>query len=156
MGLTPPGVIVPVSAVMLAREREYDACLELFSRPLMQLLRYDVDAAGRLEVYGDTARHYRYFDATPMAEHLYRWLEEAIERDMREELDFVTRFSAAKEAVVRVVEMPDRLVTLFIKLVTQEGGRLSARKRRQHFAMLDDEEIAELEEAVARAMVREK
>ena len=154
--LTPPGVIVPVSAVMLAREREYDACLERFSRPLMRLLQYEVETSGRLEVVGDTARHYRFFDATPMAEHLYRWLEEAIERDMQDELDFVTRFSAAKVAIARVVEMPDRLVSLFIKLVTQGGGRLSERKRQRHFSMLDDDEVARLEEEVRRTMLDDR
>lgn len=154
-GLTQPGVIVPVSAVMLARRAEYDAALEALSRPLMQLLDYDVDDAGRLTVRGESLRHYRFFDATPMAEALYRWLEIAIEEDMRAELDFVVRFRAAKAAARSIVDMPDRLLTLFIKLVTQNDGELSARKREAHFDMLEDDEVERLQAAVVEAFQSE-
>ena len=146
-GVTPPGVIIPVSAVMLARRVEYDGCLEAFSRPLMDLVEYDLDDRGYLTVENDTARYYRYFDATPMAEALYGWLEQAIEHELRDELMFLAGFGKARTAMREIVDLPDRLAELFIKLVLANGGRLG-KKRRPQFAALTDDEIAELETVV--------
>jgi hypothetical protein len=47
--------------------------------------------------------------------------------------------------------MPDRQIDLFIRFCLQNNGRLSARKRASHFAVLADEEIARMEQAVQSA-----
>jgi hypothetical protein len=145
--VTPPGVLVPVSAVMRAKRAEYDRVLEEFSRPLMSLIDYDLHADGSLTVNNDTARYYRYFDATTMAEALYRWLDEAITDELRGELKFLFGLRAAKAAMAEIVDMPDRLMDLFVKLVVSNGGSL-AKRNRDHFIKLTDEEIAALEQAV--------
>lgn len=44
--------------------------------------------------------------------------------------------------------MPDRLIELFIKLCRQGLGKLSASKREAHFALLTDEEVERMEQAV--------
>ena len=44
--------------------------------------------------------------------------------------------------------MPDQVLDLFIKCVRQNNGKLSARKREQHFSMLTDDEIRLLEQIV--------
>ena len=44
--------------------------------------------------------------------------------------------------------MPDRLVDLFIRLTVQNKGVLSAAKRKNHFSMLTDEEIARMQQAI--------
>ena len=46
--------------------------------------------------------------------------------------------------------MPDRRLSLFVRLVLQNGGRLSERKRPQ-FEELSDEEIESMEAAVSSA-----
>jgi hypothetical protein len=46
------------------------------------------------------------------------------------------------------VDLPDRLIDLFIQLCLQNNGRLSARKREAHFAFLTDDEMAGMENAV--------
>lgn len=150
-GVGPRGLVIPVSAVMLARRAEYDACLESFSRPLMERLDYQVDEEGGVTVRGETAGLYRYFDATRMAEDLVRWLTAAVHHDLPEELDFLAAFHRARVAVREVVDLPDRLLTLFVKVCEANGGVLSARKRAAHFDMLDDDEVARMEEAVRAA-----
>ena len=54
-----------------------------------------------------------------------------------------------------VVDLPDRLVNLFVKACSQNGGKLSARKRDAHFSMLTDEEVSRLEAAVKRGFEAE-
>ncbi len=150
-GFTPKGLIFPVSAVMLERRAEYDACLEAFSVPLMRLVDFDEDEAGVVVVRNETAGLYRYFDATPMAEALARWVEQTVKVEFRAELDFVVRFRETRRAVEAVTELPDRLMNLFIKVCLNNGGRLSASKRK-HFSMLSDGEINAMEKAVKKHM----
>jgi hypothetical protein len=150
-GFTPKGLIFPVSAVMLERRAEYDACLEAFSVPLMRLVDFDEDEAGVVVVRNEIAGLYRFFDATPMAEALARWVEQTVKVEFRAELDFVVRFRETRRAIEAVTELPDRLMNLFIKVCLNNGGRLSASKRK-HFSMLSDGEIKAMEKAVKEHM----
>ncbi len=48
-----------------------------------------------------------------------------------------------------IVELPDRHADLFIKLVRQNGGELSGKKRKlTEFALLTDEEICQMEKII--------
>lgn len=144
---TPAGLVLPVSATMLTKQREYDACLEAFSGPLLPLLDYSLDAHGTMTVHTDSAPFYRYFDATPAAEYLYATLEHTIDTDLRAEIDYLVRFDAAWRALREIVDMPDRRLELFVKLCLGNDGRLAAGKRNQ-FAELSDAEIAGMEDAL--------
>lgn len=147
-GFGSPNLLVPVSVVMLANRTEYDACLESFSKPLMERLNYALAADGTATVTGETLNHYRFFDATRMAEDLYVWLNAAVEGDLVSELEFLTAFRAAADQIQELVDLPDRLLHLFIKLCHQNGGTLSDRKRKKHFAMLTADELEDMQEAV--------
>ena len=85
---------------------------------------------------------------TLQAEPLFRFVEHAIERDLPEELAFLCGCDRAKRLMRNIVDLPSRKLDLFIQLCRQNGGRLSAAKRKSQFAMLRDEEIDRLEEAV--------
>ena len=148
-GVTPREVTVPVSAIMLMRRRDYDSALETFSVPLMERVRYELDADGHMTVKGDTIDLYRHPDLTRMTVALHGWLRAAVDEEMARELDFLVRFDRAREAVRSVLDMPDRLIDLFIQACRQNEGHLSRRKRDSHFAMLGDDEVRVLEEAVA-------
>jgi len=150
-GFGAPGLVVPISAAMLAKRAEYDACLESFSKPLMERIDYELAGDGTATVRGHTAGYYRFFDATRMAEALCAWLEAAVEGDLRAELEFLTGFRQATDHIQRIVDLPDRLLHLFIKVCHQNNGRLSERKRQRHFTMLTEDEIAAMQEAVCEA-----
>ncbi len=148
---TPSGVILPISAVMLARRAEYDAVLEKFSRPLNALIDYEQNDDGSLIVRGETALHYRYFDATAMAEALYRWTIETVRTELKSELDFLVRYRATRREMDELVDMPEREASLFVRLVIDNHGALSKAKRGK-FPELDDDLLAKLEEVVRRNM----
>lgn len=147
-GFTPPGVLFPVSAVMLERRHDYDEALERFSVPVMRLVDYQEHADGTIEVDNETANLYRYFDATPMAEALYDWVEQTVRGELRRELEFITGFRRIRQEVDQIVGLPDKLANLFITLCLQNDGRLSPAKRGRHFDQLTDQEVAALEEVV--------
>ena len=153
----PPRMVLPVSAAILRDRRGYDAVLAGFSEPLLDLIQWrwaggTADSPGReMVVKNETVDLYRYFDATAFAEYLFDRLAASIRRDLKEELDFVTVFDRAFDAVREIVNMPDRRASLLVRLCMQNGGRLAAAKRAR-FAELSDEEVGAMEAAVQEAM----
>lgn len=147
-GFTPEGMIFPVSAVMLKHLGAYDDSLEEFSRSLMSLVEFTLDADGQMTVQNDTGRRYRYIDMTAQAEALFSFVETTIDTELVEELSFLANYDRTKAAIQRIVDMPDRKIDLFIRLCIQNNGKLSQRKRESHFDFLTADEIARMEEAV--------
>lgn len=152
---SPDGTIFPVSAAIIRDRRGYDAALESFSRPRLKHTVWDWNADQTITVTNETADLYRFFDATVFAEYLYDRVVETVRTDLKEELGFVAIYDRAFEAVREVVDMPDRRASLLIRLVMQNGGRLSAAKRGL-FPELSDGEIEAMEEACREATRQER
>jgi Fic family protein len=153
LGLTPQGILFPVSAAMLRDRIAYDQVLEGFSALIMPLIRYDLDPAQGITVHNQTAGLYRYFDATEQAEYLYKCIEETIHHDLRDEIGFLTVFDAALRAVLNIVDMPDRRASLLIRMILQNKGKISKGKRAS-FSEITDQEIEQIERAVWSAWLR--
>ena len=147
-GEVPNGLMFPVSAAMLRHSELYDSSLEVYSAPLMRLVEYELDDLGRMTVIGDTGRWYRYIDMTIQAEALCDFVRLTIEQELLSELDFLARYDETRQAIQEIVDMPDRLIDLFIRLCLQNNGRPSATKRTSHFDFLTDDELGRMEEAV--------
>jgi len=144
---TPPGVIFPISAVMLRDVAAYDRVLETFSRAISPFIQYAMDAEQRISVLNETADLYRFFDATHQAEYLFDCIEDTIGHDLKQELDFLKFFDAAMKSVMGIVDMPNHRASLLIRLIHQNKGKLSKGKR-ESFAELSDEEISKIESAI--------
>ena len=151
---TPEGLIFPISATMLRKIKEYDKMLEHFSEPLLPLLDYELDSDGRMEVKNETAVHYKYIDMTAIAERLFDFIQDTIENELVSELDFILDYDKAKLAIRDIVDMPDRLIDLFIRLCIENNGRLSMKKRKTKFEQLTDKEVARMEACVSNAFNR--
>jgi hypothetical protein len=143
----PPGILFPVSAAMLRDPKAYDTALSAFSGKIMPHIEYELDDQQRLTVLTKTDRLYRYYDATPQVEYLYEAVAETIRKDLRGEIEFLEVFDKAMAAVQRIVDMPKPRASLLVRLVLQNHGMLSGKKRRQ-FPELSDEEVAHIEEAI--------
>ncbi len=145
----PEGIILPISAVILNHPREYDQALESFSKPLMERVDYTLDERMRMTVTNDTADFYRYIDLTEATRTMIEFIRETIETELPTELRFLTAYDEIRGEMRDVVELPDRIADLFVKLCRQNGGTLSKRKRElPEFSPLTDAEIAALESVV--------
>ncbi len=147
-GVVPRGLMFPVSAAMLKNPADYDASLEAFSKPLLSLIDYRLDEMGRLTVENDTASWYQYMDMTAQAEALSEFVIRTIEEELVEELSFLANYDKTKKAIQEIIDMPDRLIDLFIQLCLQNNGSLSAKKRASLFDFLTDEELTVMERVV--------
>lgn len=144
-GFNPPGLVFPVSAVILDRIDEYRHVLETYSRRLLPHIRWRPTDRGNVEVLNETADFYRYFDATPHAEFLFECVARTIDVDLPAETAFLKTYNSFKNEVSRMIDMPDRLFDLLFRFLSQNGGKLSKRAREREFAALTEKETACIE-----------
>lgn len=142
----PPGLVFPVSAAILRHLDAYRSVLESYSRPLLSEIEWRRTSSGNVEVLGDTADYYRFFDATAHAEFLYACVEQTIEQDLPAEVAFLEAFDRFSLGVQEIVDMPADQVELLQKFLQQNDGRLSQRARAREFAALTADETAQVEQ----------
>ncbi len=133
---------------MLKNSSDYDASLEAFSKPLLQLIEYRLDELGQMTVDNDTASWYQYMDMTAQAEALSDFVKITIEEELVQELDFIANYDQTKKTIQDIIDMPDRLIDLFIQCCLQNNAKLSDKKRTSHFDFLTDDELSAMEQAV--------
>lgn len=143
-GFNPPGVIFPVSAVILERIDNYRRVLEDYSSRLLPLIEWQPTASSNIRVLNDTGDFYSFFDATPHAEFLFECVLKTIEHDLPEEAEFLRRYDAFRGRLSLVVDMPDRISDLLFRFLKQNGGMLSRRAREKEFAALTDNEVEKI------------
>ena len=152
-GFTPERFIFPVSATMLRNRAQYDRMLESVSKSLQGAIDFEIDNEGRLTVLNETVDLYRYLDLTDVSEGLYSLMAETIKTDLVDELEFLVHYDRARSELQGIVDMPDRKLDLFIRLVLQNRGSLSRKKRNAHFEMLHNDEIAAMEKCLSDVFV---
>lgn len=144
-GFNPPGLVFPVSAVILNRIDEYRRVLETYSRRLLPYVRWRTTDRGNVEVLNDTADFYRYFDATAHAEFLFACVAHTIDVDLPAETNYLKNYDAFKVQMSTIIDMPDRLLNLLFRFLRQNDGKLSRRARGKEFLALTEEEVTRIE-----------
>ena len=142
---TPPGIVFPVSSVMLDRIDEYRTTLQDHSGPLMPFIEWRATAERNIEVLNQTADLYRYFDCTTAAEFLYECVARTVQHDLPREIDYLRRHGAALRRIMDTVEMPDRLAEDLVMFIRQNKGALPKKRREGEFKELRDDEVAQIE-----------
>lgn len=148
---TPPGVVFPVSSVMLRRIDDYRQSLQAHSSPLMSFIKWRPTPERNVDVLNDTADLYRYFDCTDNAEFLYGCVAQTIDQDLPGKLDYLQRHDEAMRRIMECVEMPDRLTEDLIMFIRRNSGKLGRKRRESEFAKLTDQEVAAAEAIVQEA-----
>ncbi len=144
-GYTPPGLVFPVSSVMLDRIEDYRETLQAHTGPLMDCIEWRPTERHNVEVLNQTDDLYRYYDCTDAAEFLYSCVRRAVEHDLPEEIDYLRRHDEAKARISEMIDMPDQLVQSLILFIRQNDGTLSKGKREKFFSALTDDEVWKFE-----------
>jgi hypothetical protein len=142
---TPPGMIFPVSSVMLDRIDDYRAALQAHSAPLMPFIEWRPTLERNVEVLNDTADLYRYFDCTEQAEFLYSCVKRTVEEDLPREIEYLRRHDEAIRRIMDAVEMPDRVAENLVMFIRQNQGALSKKRRTGEFKKLRNDEVKLIE-----------
>lgn len=142
---SPPGMVFPVSSVMLDRIEDYRQTLQGHSGPLMDFIEWRPTPDRNVEVLNDTADMYRYFDCTDGAEFLYACVARTVEHDLPEEIEYLRRHDEVIRRIMEMVEMPDRIAENLMMFIRQNGGTLPKKRREKEFAALTNEEVGKIE-----------
>jgi hypothetical protein len=145
---TPPGMVFPVSSVMLDRIEDYRSTLQGHSGPLMPFIEWRPTPERNVEVLNDTADMYRYFDCTAEAEFLYSCVRRTVDEDLPREIDYLRRHDEAIHRIMDAVEMPDRIAENLVMFIRQNKGKLSKKRREGEFNKLRDDEVDSIERIV--------
>lgn len=143
---TPPGMVFPVSSVMLDRIDDYRRTLQGHSAPLMDYIDWKPTAERNVAVLNDTGDLYRYFDCTAEAEFLYGCVAHTVEHDLPREIEYLRRHDEAQRRIMEAVDMPDRLAQDLIMFIDQNGGTLPKKRRNKEFEALSDDEVTLIED----------
>jgi hypothetical protein len=142
---TPPGMVFPVSSVMLDRIDDYRKTLQDHSGPLMPFIEWRPTPLGNVEVLNDTADLYRYYDCTEEAEFLYSCVRRTVDEDLPREIAYLRRHDEALRRIMDIVEMPDRIAEDLVHYIRENKGTLSKKRRRGEFKKLREDEVVAIE-----------
>lgn len=149
-GFTPKGIVLPVSAVILSNLERYVRTLEQFSKSIRERTHYSPDLP-EVPATGNDPVYFRYFDATEQAEFLCWVLLQTIEQDLQQEIEYLIGFDAARRELNSLLDWPAHSLDLFIRVVHDNQGNLSKRKRESHFEWMTEQEISAGEAEVQKA-----
>jgi hypothetical protein len=138
---------------MLRDRVSYDRVLELFSKTVLDRVRYTLSDDGTLKIENpaEAAAVWRYPDLTPHVQYVLELIETAVTRDLPSELDVLRRHDLARENIKRIVDLPGRKLNLLLRLLHQNRGALSKSKRNAEFSELTDPEVTRIEEVFREA-----
>jgi Fic family protein len=144
-GFVTKGLVFPVSAIILERIEEYRKILEHYSKPRLDLIRWRPTEKNNVEVLNKTIDLYRYFDATEQAEFFFECVEETVNKTLPEEVEYLKKYDLLNEFIKNYIDMPDTLVDLLIRFLSQNDGKISKRAREREFQKLTDAETQAIE-----------
>jgi hypothetical protein len=121
--------------------------LESYSYPILELIKWETTPDYNVEVQNDTTDYYRYFDATKQAEFLFDCVIDTINRIIPEEVNYIYKYVEFKRFIDHQFEMPDKLVSMLVRFLEQNGGTLSKRATVKEFPELKDDEVGKIESA---------
>ena len=153
-GFNPPGVVFPVSVVLLERIERYRDVLEHFSRPRLSLTRWETTPSLNVRVVNETRDLFRFFDATRQTAFLAESAVETIRATLPREIEYLRQHDQAKRRVGAFLDLPDATFDLMLGFLRQNRGLFSRRAREREFARLTDEEASAIE-AVYRDLLLE-
>lgn len=141
--------IIPVSATILQRNKEYDEVLEKVSKPVMALINYDLDEKDHsITINNDISYLYRYPDFTAHVAFLYKMMEESISEDLIQEVIYIVKYDAVKKAIEKSYDVPNKELNLFIQLALQNNGKIGRKKRKRFENWIDEHKLQELEKII--------
>ncbi len=151
-GALPRGFVLPISVAMKRHEAEYLQALQSFSKPARELC--DVRWAGAEEYdfrWLDHAKEaFQYMDLTAAAEWTLRMAEAALQEDLLREAQWLTLFDRIYDEVSARHDVRSADLSALITIAIQNGGTVSAKKRRAYAERVPADVMHAIDEACSR------
>jgi hypothetical protein len=149
-GVLPDSTILPLSVALKREELGYLRALQAFSRPARALWdvtwlegsRFEFALRGHPDIY-------RFWDATAQTEFMGPMGQQALQRDIVSEVDYLESFDRAYRRLNRDFDVRNPVLTSLIRMCVDNDGALSKNRRKQ-FALEVQPELFDAIERVVR------
>lgn len=147
-GAMPNGMLLPVSVAMKRNEEGYLQALQSYSLPMRQRwdVRWIADDEYDLRYRADDTLC-RFWDATACVEFGLEMARQALEKDLREETEFLARYDRIYKAVNERFDIRGNDLTVLVLSCLQNNGKVSNNRRRQYAATVPEAAFDAIEEA---------
>ncbi|MDP2788153.1 MAG: Fic family protein [Pseudomonadota bacterium] len=144
-----PGLLIPVSAVILKHISDYHAVLAGFSRPVTALWDYRRGDVEPSVISSPGGRPYRFFAADREMRFLHDMLVLAVREEIPNELAWLKGYDEAFAQLDSELDLPRKDLSALIRMAQSQGGKLSVNRRRQ-YAHLPEAVLDRIEAVVGR------
>jgi hypothetical protein len=148
-GVFPNGFILPLSIAMKRNESQYLQALQSFSKPARDL--WSVQWLDRDDFAFEFKGHesvYRFWDATPCVEFIYKMAEETLVCDLQGEVEYLHCYDAVLRETEERFDIPGSTLSKLIRMAHQQGGVLSLNRRKQFLYQVPPEAFDFIESAI--------
>ncbi|EWH08084.1 Fic family protein [Catenovulum agarivorans DS-2] len=123
--------IIPISAAILKNTAKYDQVLESISKPLMSMLRYDLDSENNntVVIHNDIDYMYRYPDYTEHVQFVYEMMNAAISTELVEEIALIITFDEIKKSINKIADIPNAQLDKIVGIIINGKGVVSKSKQ---------------------------
>lgn len=153
-GRLPPQFLLPISVAMKKHEAEYLQALTAFSQPARQLCQvtWAGDEHYSYDWVPEADTWFRTMDLTEATTFTLAMAQASLDTHMREEVEFLALFDRVKRYIndrhdLRGSDLATLIVTIF-----QNGGTLSANRRKRYADRVQPHVLDAIEAAVGQAM----
>jgi len=141
---SPAGFVFPVSSVMLKRIDEYRDVLQRHTRPLMDIIEWEITDKQNVKVLNQTRDLYSYYDCTEACEFLYSCVDQTVNEDLPKELLYLQSHDRAMQEISNRFDIPDNKIKKIIIFVRQNDGVFPMRRRKGEFEKLTNAELDQI------------
>lgn len=142
------GLLLPVSVALKQQETGYLTALQSYSAAARDFwsVRYLDQDQYQFEFVGHPAI-YRYWDATACAVFMARATEETVQRHLKDESIFLSRYDAVYRIIDQQFDIPNPELSRLVMFCVEQQGRISQNRRRQYLHRVPEQVFDALEEA---------
>lgn len=141
------GLLLPVSTVLKQREMEYKAVLESWSGPTREFWETDFIADDDIHfTFTGHAAMYRYWDATGIIEFMGQVTEQAIEKHLKDETLYLTRYDELYRRINDLYDIPNPELSKLVMFCIEQKGKISKNRRKQYQYTIPEDVFEALEQ----------
>lgn len=149
------GLLLPISIAMKRNEDGYLTALKSFSEPARK--RWEVlwiDGEEYKMKFKSDDSLYRYWDATACVEFGLEMAQQALEKDLREETEFLARYDLIYRAIDGAYDIRGKDLNTLVLACMEQNGKLSINRRKQFALTVPVEVFDTIESEYAKVMGR--
>lgn len=144
------GLLLPVSAVLYNKERDYLAALSAYSSETRPFWQVDyIDTENFAFEFNGHESIYRYWDGTACAELMAEACDEAMEHYIKQEVAYLNQYDTLKRHINKLYDINDRTLSKLVVFCLEQNGKISQKRRDQLKYEVPEDVFDALESAYA-------